>query len=206
MVVKAKLKVQVLADDVVIAESDDPTFWQSVLSAIHSDSASVQGDSAPTPPTPVAATTASRPDFQGGSDSVGLFANALSLEPEAVHGACSPRSTPPYLHLDHHYYEAFRRNTPTRGRSAIPNVTLVGTLLALWFKYAKLENGAEVGLIQQILQDLNAQGPNAARSLKNCPWLQYRSSRVHLNPAKISQALEVARAFCKQQPVGDPEP
>lgn len=205
MAVKAKLKVRVLADDVVIAESEDPAFWQSVLSAIHSESASIPvakpappTEATPTPPTPLR----NRHDHGG----VAGFAEALGLDPDAVQGACAPEESPPYMHLDHHYYEAFRRNTPRRGRSAIPNVTLAGTLLALWFKHAKLENGVEVGHIQQVLQNLSVDGPNAARSLKNCPWLQYRSSRVSLNPAKISDAVAVARAFCAQQPVSEAEP
>lgn len=205
MVVKAKLKVVLYADDHVVAESEDAAFWGRVLSAVSSanPSASLEENDVQEPKWTAGrkpgSTTASADDV-GGPPEVRRLAKELGVSLPVLQGACSPETEQPYIHLDTHCFEAFKKNTGARGPAAIPNVTLAATLLVLWKKHGKLGD-LGVAEVQAVLDTLHLRGPNAARSLKNCRWLQYRSGRVTLHPAEASRALAVAKAFCEKTPV-----
>src|SRR6266700_3559688 len=131
MAVKAALRLVLMADETVVAESEDGALWQKVLFAINSGR-----------PTPelgaVAAEEAPAPGDGLESDvAVAKFAQDIGVSVTEIKGACDPRIEPPYLTLDPRYWEALKRNTPARGRGAISPMALAATLIALWFRAAK---------------------------------------------------------------------
>lgn len=197
MVVKAKLKVVLQADDVVIAESEDSALWQRVLRAIHAPSSSAADvfsedhpETLDRPPKPPDAST----------DSVAGFARWIGVKLEKLEGACSPTLDSPFLQLDPHCWEAFRKGLPERGRNAIGPMQLAGTLLALWFRHARLGNPTQAQG-QAVLDTIGVTDKNPSRAIRNCEWLQLRNGNFQVNPAMISRAIEVARAYCSRTPL-----
>lgn len=132
------------------------------------------------------------------------FAYDLDINPDAVNGACGPSLEPPYLHLDYHAWETFRNNHPTRGAGTIAPSALAGTLLSLWFISANLGIPSK-SMIPGVLITINLKDRNLPRGIKNCEWLQLRESKLIVNPAKISKAKAVAKAFCDQKPIDNEE-
>lgn len=198
MTVKAKLRVVLMADDLTVAETDDAAIWQAVLNAVHGAPMHLQS-SAPR------AISASEQPAQTGepepttNDLLARFAQRLDVPAEDLEGACSPTTTPPFLHLDELYWEAFRQGMPERGRNAIGPMQLAGTLLALWFKQANLGNPSQAQA-QAVLQTINLRDKNPSRAIQNCQWLQPRNGGFQINPAMMSRAIEVARAYCTRSP------
>src|SRR4051812_24483037 len=115
MTVKAQLSVRLFAADVLVAESDDAVLWQKLLSAIQK----------PADATPMVDPFASPPDgrqsgrtlsaFIEPGQGVDGFAAELEIPIEELMGAASPSDTDPFIHLDPRCWEAFKRNTPSRG-------------------------------------------------------------------------------------------
>lgn len=193
MAVTAALKVQLLADAVVVAESDDPQLWHGVFAAIHSG-----GSLAETAPKGAdsSAARSTVDDQPNPSDkTVDKFAHELGTTTEELVGACAPDLEPPYVRLDQRYWEALRTNTGSRGKSSVAPVALAGTLLCLWFTHARLGNPT-IKQCQDVLASINLRDQNAARSLRNADWLQTRNGTVVVNPAQWSQAIRIAKAYC----------
>lgn len=144
------------------------------------------------------AVAAEQDDAVEPEEAVGFFSEELSILEEKVLGACDPQQTPPYIHLDKHHWEAFKKATPSRGRNAIAAITVAATLLALWMDAARLGN-ASIGDAQAVLSTLDIRDKNPERGLRNCEWLRLRGQSILLNPAQTSKAIEMARAYCEKR-------
>src|SRR5690348_5293760 len=123
MTVKAQLKVQLLANDVVIAESESSALWQAILRAIEGGEPLQPPEMSRPAPAEVKNPSVSPPparESDTGADSVAMFANDLRLSRAVVEGACGPSADAPYIHLDRHCWESLRRNTAERGPTAVP--------------------------------------------------------------------------------------
>lgn len=185
MAVKASLKIQLFANDVLVAESEDEQLWRKVLAAIQQGGESSE------------LTGFDDEDIGGGGKATGAraLADAIGATQVQVAGACDPTTVSPYLHLDAKCWEAFRKNTPDRGRGAISPSQMVATLLCLWFKHGNLEGRPTQAQTLEVLDGIGVKDGNASRSIKNCAWLQTRSDGLQINPAETSQAERVAIAF-----------
>jgi len=198
--VKAVLTVILKADDVVVAEIEDGSLWQRVLTAINAGKSDI-----PTDPTPIGATTGAGLDalHQGtgrpvGGGAVDHLAQQLGIDAAVVQGACSPTSEAPYMHLDLHCWENMKKQLPKRGQTSVSPVVAAATLLALWFQKAGIGNPTQAQA-KQVLAQINVSDPNASRSIQNTSWLQGRSGgQVLLNPAEISKAVKLAKCFCSK--------
>ncbi|MCU0648856.1 MAG: hypothetical protein MUF00_12720 [Gemmatimonadaceae bacterium] len=196
--VKAKLKVVLQADEVVVAEVEDSGLWQRVLAAINAGErptiATAVDLGAPTAPGDLLPSTldaSPAPD-----DAVGKLAHRLGLTREVVQGACSPDTNAPFLHLDVHRWEDMKRQTPARGPGSVSPIALASTLLALWFREANLGNPTQAQA-QAVLATINLRDPNATRGIGKADWLQSRAGGfVMLNPANVSKATAMVKAFC----------
>lgn len=192
MAIKARLRLTLTADDVVVAESDDTRIWQAAFQAIQG--ANVEQ---------VLGTGES--DQDAGIDwvpeeeraAILALANDLGIELPGLLSACHPRMIAPYIFPNKHHWEAFKHQTAERGRTAVSNAVLAITLLLLWGEKIHLERVAlRDGMA--VLRTIAARDDHASRAVENCPWLQKTSGRIVLNPEKISRAIAVARAFCTQ--------
>jgi hypothetical protein len=202
MAAKAKLTIVLKADETVVAEVDDPILWQRVLGIIN------QGGTAGKVSKPDADPLALEEDDEtvslGGQDTfLTNFAKKLGVPTDIIVGALSPSKEPPYLHLNAHNWEAFKKASPKRGTGAINPTGLAGTALVLWFREAKLEVPATQALALAVLDTIGIKDPNPSRGIKNTKWLQGRSGgTIIVNPAEISKAQEVVRAFCLKKAPG----
>lgn len=192
MAIKARLRLVLTADNVVVAESDDPNIWQAAFQAI-------QGAN-------VEEVLGTKPVGQDeGIDwvpeeersAILSLASDLGIEPQALLSACHPRMIAPYIFLNKRYWEAFKHQTAERGRTAVSNAVLAITLLLLWGEKINLERVAlRDGMA--VLKTISARDEHASRAVENCPWLQKTMGKIVLNPEKISRAIAVAQAFCTQ--------
>ena len=192
MAIKARLRLILTADDVVVAESEDARIWQAAFQAIQGANVEqVLGTSAP--------------DQDAGIDwvpeeeraAILSLASDLGIEPQALLSACHPRMIAPYIFLNKRYWEAFKHQTAERGRTAVSNAVLAISLLLLWGEKINLERVAlRDGMA--VLKTISARDEHASRAVENCPWLQKTMGKIVLNPEKISRAIAVARAFCTQ--------
>ena len=192
MVIKARLKLVLTADNVVVAESDDPTIWQAAFQAIQG--ANVEQVLGMKPANPEEGI-----DWVPGEERSAILslANDFDIEPQQLLSACHPRMIAPYIFLNKRYWEAFKHQTAERGRTAVSNAVLAITLLLLWGEKINLERVAlRDGMA--ILKTISARDEHASRALDNCPWLQKTMGKIVLNPEKISRAIAVAQAFCTQ--------
>lgn len=197
MVLKARLKLVLMANDVVIAESDDTQIWQAAFQAIQGDAAGL------------------RPEADDDADvewvpeeeriAIKALAKELGVEVQDLMSACHPRPIPPYIFLSKHHWEAFKRNTPERGRNAVSNAILALTLLLLWAEKAHIER-ITVRDGYAVLRAISTRDEHASRAIENCAWLQTSGGGVHLNPEAISEAIAVGRAFCLKQAPETREP
>lgn len=190
--IKAELRIILKAGGVEIAESNDPSLWQNVLAAITAGSARVQGASVPQGQS----LKSGGPATAAASDAVARMAADIGVDATTLEGAMSPSSDAPFLHLDPHQWAKWVRNVPSRGRGAVSATALACTTAAVWFKAAGLGD-LTVEQAQAVLQTVGVAGHNPTRSIKNCRWLQLQGDRVKINPARIEDAEEVARAFCE---------
>ncbi|HVY87205.1 MAG TPA: hypothetical protein VG943_18880 [Caulobacterales bacterium] len=194
----AKLTVILKVDDIVVAESEDPILWQRLLGVIQSGGALQE----PMPGRSEA------PSFQieheeEGDPSVARFAKALKVSVADLLGALSPSKEAPYLTLNMHNWEAFKKAVPARGIDAVSPIGLAGTALALWIKEAKLDVAPTQALALQVLGTINIRDPNASRGIKNTKWLMVRAGgTISINPAQVSKALDVIRSFCLMRKPG----
>jgi len=198
MALKARLKLVLMAEDVVIAETDDPQIWQAAFQAIQGDAGRLQ------PEVDEDAAVEWVPEEE--RVAIKALAKELGVEVQDLMSACHPRPIPPYIFLSKHHWEAFKRNTPERGRNSVSNAVLALTLLLLWAEKAHVER-ITVRDGYAVLRAISARDEHASRAIENCSWLQTGGGGVHLNAEAISEAIAVARAFCtKQAPETPSEP
>ena len=190
MAIKAQLKLILQADDVVIAESDDPRIWQAAFQAIQgADVEEVLGRNGPATDSGIHWI----PEEE--RSAILSLAGDLDVDPQDLLSACHPRMIAPYIFLNKHYWEAFKHQTAERGRTAISNAVLALTLLLLWGEKIHLDRiSLRDGMA--VLRTIMARDDHASRAVENCSWLQKTSGRIVLNPEKISRAVAIARAFC----------
>jgi hypothetical protein len=201
--VKAALTVILKADDVVVAEVDDATLWQRILTAIHDGESTLEPPAVPPAEAPV---PSSDPEKIGRAKAMGAtsspldqLAAQLGVDVALIQGACSPSNEAPYMHLDLHCWEAMRKEIPERGQTAISPIAAAATLLGLWFQKAGLGNPTQ-NQAQTVLGTINVRDKNASRSIQNTSWLQGRpGGQIVLNPAEISKAVRVAKCFCSKE-------
>lgn len=202
--VKAALKVVLYAEQVVVAESDDPQLWQRVLGVINGNSAALvraepnlrlQGEADDEPDgddEPIKTN-------KNAKDPLAKFAGEIGVSVEDLQAACDPRSNEPYLILDHSAWEAFKDQLGDRGLHAVAPAAAAATLLALWFKNSNGQANATQAQAQAVLKSINVRDTNAARGVKRSEWLQARAGgQIILNPAKITKAKLFAKCFCTQ--------
>lgn len=202
MASNAKLSVVLKADEKVVAQSDDAALWQRVFGVIHGTSnielvgsvisgkrehGDQQEETGEIPPI---------------DKVVARFAKSLGLTEAVVQGALSPSMEAPYLQLAPHNWEAFKKNIPKRGTGSISHIGFAGTALALWIKEAKVEVPATQALATKVLDTIGARDPNPSRGIKNTVWLLPRAGgTILVNPAEISQAQKIVKAYCLKKPV-----
>lgn len=189
MEIKKDLKIKLFAGGQLIAESSDANLWGRVLTAITGGSSQELEEEV--------VDIADASVVQG----VGKFAKALGLSVEQVQGACGPSMEEPYLNLDKHYWESFQKNNNVRGRGAIGPLLVAGTLLALWFEYNRMGKPTASQALA-VLDTIDLTDLNYNRTLNRCSWLQYRDKNILLNPAEMSKAIVIAKAYCTKQSLG----
>jgi hypothetical protein len=200
MAAKAKLTIVLKADETIVAEVENPGLWQRVLGIINQSG----------PPSGTAAIGLSDPQPDslsgdsdvalGNDDSIERFSKHLGASVDIVNGAMSPSREPPYLQLNAHNWEAFKKNFPKRGPGSVSPIGLAGTALALWFKDAKIDVPATQALASAVLDTISVKDPNPSRGIKNTKWLQARAGgAIIVNPAEISKAQEIARLYCQKK-------
>jgi hypothetical protein len=193
MVVTARLKLILMADDVVVAESEDPDVWQTALDVVRGRTAPSVGQREDRAEGDLAEWVAEEDRL-----AIRAFATRLGVEVRDVLAACHPRAIAPYVFLSKEYWEAFKRNTPERGRNAVSNAVLAITLLLLLAERIHLDR-VSLRDAYAVLRTIGARDEHASRAVENCAWLQAGLGRVRLNPAELSKAIVVARAFCLRQ-------
>ena len=193
--VKANLKIQLLANDVLVAESSDDTLWRKVLAAMQGAGEVPNSDELKDEEIPR--------DALSGKEQKGLasFAADLGLDTDAVEDACSPSDEAPFIHLEDHCWESFKKNTPPKGPKSVASINLAVTLLCLWFKYSGREGNPTQAEAQAVLGTIGEKEKNASRAVKNCAWLQSQENGIRINSAKISKAKAIAKAYCTQTPI-----
>jgi hypothetical protein len=191
MPVKSPLRVVLMAGETVVAESEDAVLWQDVLARLYRSDAGAAPALTSNGPTPRATPESAR---ESPHDPLSMFATELGVQVAQLEGACRPRGDEPYVTIDHHTWEAYKRGTPPRGPRAVGAAAIVGTLLALWARRAGSFD-ATLPHVTKALASLGTRDSAPRRTVMNCRWLQYDAGRVRLNPARISDAISVARAF-----------
>jgi len=192
MALKARLKLTLMADDVVVAECEDADIWQAAFRAIQGNDPQGLASGGPLSD---GGDVAWVPEEERAA--ILSLSEELSIEPQDLLSACHPRMIAPYIFLNKRYWESFKRQTAERGRTAVSNAVLAMTLLLLWGEKIHLER-VTLRDGMAVLRAIAARDEHASRAVENCSWLQRTSGRVVLNPEKISRAIAIARAFCLQ--------
>ena len=202
MIAKAKLTIVLKADETIVAEIEDPTLWQRVLGIINQPKTGndVRRDS-------LVDLDQKNDTLElgvEGEEGIARFAKRLGATVEVVVGALSPSREAPYLHIDAHTWEAFKRNFPKRGPGSVSPIGLAGTALVLWVKEAKLDVAVTQALASAVLDTVHVKDPNPSRGIKNTKWLQARAGGVIIvNPAEISKAQQIIGSFCLKKAPGN---
>ena len=194
MSVKATLKIILQADDTIVAESEDAKLWQNVLIAINQNNNN---------------SVIQEPQIEGDPevsllnkerDPVENFATYIGVETKKVQSGMSPVIKEPYIYLDKHHWESIKKNLPERGTKAIPDVVIVATLLLVWKEHLKLGDTTSKEVVK-ILSDFGITAKNPKRSYENCAWIQIRNGNLIINPAQISKAKLVTKAYCEMSDI-----
>jgi hypothetical protein len=192
MAIKARLKLTLMADDVVVAECEDAQIWQAAFRAIQGNDFK---DLLPENRTSDLSDVGWVPEEERAA--ILSLSEELAIDPQDLLSACHPRMISPYIFPNKRYWESFKRQTAERGRTAVSNAVLAMTLLLLWGEKIHLER-VTLRDGMAVLRAISARDDHASRAVENCSWLQKTSGRVVLNPEKISRAVAIARAFCLQ--------
>jgi hypothetical protein len=207
--VKAKLRIILMADTVTVAEVENPSLWQRILSEMDGCGTSVIELSKPSAPVLPTDALEVGTDQQNGATAIDRFSRRLQIDRTQTQGAISPTTMAPYLTLDVHCWEKMKKQLSATGGGAIAALAVAGTLLALWCREAGLETPTQ-SQAQAVLQTLGIRDKNASRAIRNTSWLQSRpGGQILINPAENSKGLLLAKCFCtgdwsewrKQQPV-----
>ena len=204
---KAAMSVVLKANNVVVAEVDDPVLWNEVLSAINLGSSRLIAPSLVSTPASaalgaglpaadpiVAATVANTPTIEP----INKLAKELGVGLDVLVAACEPMSTEPYARIDIHHWEKMKKDLPVRGPKAMPPIVLTATILCLWNRHAGFGSVTQAQS-QNVLGGLGVRDNNPGRGLSGCDWLQQKPGAVIvLNPAKVSKAICVMSCFCNQ--------
>jgi hypothetical protein len=202
---KARLAVVLKADDVVVAEAEDPLLWQRVLRAINAgtselpDVKETRNSNGAAAATPNLSSPEADPNISGEADTpLGKLARQLGLAENLVRGACDPTTSEPYMQLDMHNWSAVKTQLPPRGASALSPIVVASTLLGLWLHAAGLGNPTQAQA-QRVLNSINVYDKNPTRGLRGAPWLQPRpGGQVLINAAQVQRAILLAKCFCSQ--------
>ncbi|UQQ14147.1 hypothetical protein [Xanthomonas arboricola] len=200
---KAAMSVVLKANNVVVAEVDDPILWNEVFSAIN------LGNSRLAPP--AAALPTASASLQAADPAVtAAVANTPAIEPidklakevgvslDVLVAACEPMSIEPYARIDIHHWEKMKKDLPVRGPKAMPPIVLTATILCLWNRHAGFGSVTQAQA-QNVLGGLGVRDNNPGRGIAGCDWLQQKpGALVVLNPAKVSKAICVTSCFCTQ--------
>ncbi|MEO7658009.1 MAG: hypothetical protein ABIV48_00205 [Pyrinomonadaceae bacterium] len=196
MGVKAELIIKLLANDVIVAESEDTALWNRVFSAIAAGATEI----GTTGNQDISGTEAESGKPKSKGSSLSKFAEELGVDEAELIGACNPEEHAPFIHLDESYWEKLRKQTGSRGKNAVAPVTLAVTLLALWSKHRGVQTVPTAVDGKHVLDTIHLADKNPSRSLKNCEWLQQRGGGWIINPAKRSQAVRLATAYVTGAP------
>lgn len=192
--VRRALRVVLMADEFIVAESKDERLWRSVLDAVYRNDPAGAAVDVPQDLEPrVVREREDRPADADGA--LAAFADDIGVSIDDLRGACRPTINAPYIRLDHRHWEALKKQTPERGPRAVGPVVLAGTLLALWARHAEIPPPT-VGAAQDVLKTISARDKNPYRGLKNCEWLQMDGGAIVLHPAHVSRASLLARQYC----------
>lgn len=205
MTIKASLRIILKANDIEIAESDDPKLWQEVFAAITQnispEKADVVDETKSIPTNNAEEVKSVKTTNLVNSDPKSLFAKELGISMDELEGALGPTFEEPYIHLDPHCWEALRKNTGPRGRNSVAPTALAATVLALWFNHARIEEPTTIKLCSGVLNTIHLTDKNAPRAIKNTEWLQNRATGIFINPAQRSRAIALAASFCTKSPI-----
>lgn len=205
-VLRAAMSVVLKANDVVVAEVENPTLWNAVFAAINAGNSSLSSASlTQSLQVPSAAIGSSGSPYAADAASntpalepIDKFAKELGLEKLTVEGACDPSTSDPFITLDRHCWESMKSTLPARGTSAISPIVLASTILALWNRHAGFGSVTQA-LAQNALAQIGARDSNPTRGLDGCDWLQRKQGgAVTVNPARVSRAIVIAACFCSR--------
>lgn len=214
MAVTAKLTIRLLAEEVTVAESVDPLLWQDVLAAVNSGAARLNRDAVPAGGERDSSThdeksgkggaPAPRTPAKGGGGHA-AFAHELGVTLDELDGALSPSTDAPYLALDSHCWEAFKKNTAPRGKGAVPAIAFAATALALWFRHAGIPGNPTPKQCQEVLATIHVEDKNPTRGVRNSDWLKANAGTIAINAANRTKATRIVAAFCKKVPMANPD-
>ena len=181
-----KLEVVLLANGNEVARSENSSIWLSAMAAMTGQSPKMASSGSSS------FNESNEPEGQAPEGALTSFASDLGIEAALLEAAADPTEASPFIVLDHKYWEALKR---TSGRANTPPVVLAGTFLLLWGRHAEVGE-VTTKLCGRVLSPIGLTTKNAARSFKNCDWIQFRDGALKLNPAKISMAEELVKAYC----------
>lgn len=202
---KAAMSVVLKANNIVVAEVDDPILWNEVFSAINSGVSrlSPSGPAAsplssavglPAADPIVAAAVANTPAIEP----INKLAKELGVDIDVLTAACEPLASEPYARIDIHHWERMKKDLPSRGPKAMPPIVLTATILCLWNRHVGFGSVTQAQS-QNVLGGIGIRDNNPGRALSSCDWLQQRpGGAIVLNPAKVSKAICVMTCFCNQ--------
>lgn len=143
-------------------------------------------------------------DGKGDTGPVAALADEIGVGPADVESAFAPKQESPYVRVEKYYWNAFKKNTPGGGPSAISSGALVGTLMCLWFDQIDRDGPTKEEVVEATAV-ANIRDKRIDRSMNNCDWLRVSGDRVAISPAQVDKAVRVARAFCLKKPIEEEE-
>jgi len=188
-----KFKVSLIANGVEIVESNDFDFWQQCLLYLMNKTP-MQADRDPS----VLIETPSSIE-ETDKKSINIFAEEVGVAKDVVVGALDPTHSPPYLHIDIHCWETFKKNHPSRGPHSLSSFCICATLLALWFKFGDFSEKPSMKMVTLLLKKLDIKCDHPSAQLKQIKWLQKRDSYYAVNPIEVSKAISLVKAFCLKE-------
>jgi hypothetical protein len=196
MAEKPNLRVALFAGDTEVASSTDSKIWLAAMAAITGEQIAPSSNELSVGAGGVVAPA--HKTKAGGA--LPALADEISVSAEELVAACSPSDTQPFIELDHRNWESLKANTAPRGSGAISGTVLAATLLLLWSRHSSIGK-VSVSVCNAVLDTIGLSERNQARTLRNCEWIQVRDEGLRLNPARVSTALKIARAYILRTPI-----
>ncbi len=191
---KPDLSVKLFAGEVLVDQSTDVALWQRVLLEIRGVTPNDKPGGSPE--------NGDSSESKRGNSSLARFAKFVGVTADELRGGLDPSDEAPFISLDGRSWEALKRNTPTRGPGGVPPAVLAATALTAWQKHQPIGD-VTLSIVRNAMNTIDLDDPNAARALNNCDWLQIKGGRVVLNPARLSSAARLLRAFCKRETISE---